>query len=203
MTDYEMTNDLRDYFNSVALQRPADGELERAIEATRTIRPRAAWRAQLQPVVDTLRWPASLGLRYALWLILLLLMLALLSVGLAGLGKPPALHGSGPFEGRWRALDPDGSDLLLFVSADKAPDVRFEDNYASGCANNGDSNTQWLSLGTGTVDGKQMSVHYPNGGGCSTWHVDPYFDLFVYDAAANSLTDNWGNTWRRPAPNGR
>jgi len=200
MTDYEMTNDLRDYFNSVALQRPAEGELARAIEATRALRPRPAWEAQLARLVSSLGWPASAALRYAVWLALLLLMLALLSVGFAGLGRPPAPPGSGPFEGRWRALDPDGSDLLLVVSADESPDVRFEDNYASACADKGDSVTQWVSLGQGTVDGHSMSVHYPSGGGCSSWHIEAYFDLFVYDADTHTLTDSLGNLWRRPAP---
>jgi len=200
MNDHELNNDLRDYFNSVALQRPADGELNRAIEATKKIRPRPAWQAQLTPVAETLRWPASAGLRYALWLVLLLLMLALLSVGFAGLGKPPALPGSGPFEGRWRALDPDGSDMLLIVGADKSPEVRFEDNYASACASRGDKETHWLSVGTGTVEGNQMSVHYPDGGGCSTWHIEPYFDLFHYNPTANTLIDDEGTLWVRPAP---
>ena len=200
MTDYEMTNDLRDYFNSVALQRPAEGELERAIEATGRIQPRPAWQAQLTQSVGALGWPASTALRYAVWLALLLLLLALLSVGFAGLGRPPAPPGSAPFDGRWRALDPDGSDLILIVSAEKSPDVRFEDNYASGCASRGDANTHWVSLGNGTVEGNQMSVHYPSGGGCSSWHVEAYFDLFVYDPASKTLTDNSGNLWRRPAP---
>jgi len=201
VTDHELTNDLRDYFMSIGIQRPADGELNRAIEATRVMRPRPAWQAQLTAVLDTFRWPVSTALRYAVWLVLLLLALALLSVGFAGLGKPPPIPGSGPFEGRWRALDPDGSDLSLVVAPGESPDVRFEDNYASACASRGDSVTHWTSLGNGTVDGKALSVHYPTGGGCSTWHIDAYFDLFVYDPETNTLTDNLGNLWRRPAPN--
>jgi len=201
MTDYEMTNDLRDYFNAVALQRPAEGELDRAIEATRALQPRPAWQAQLGQVIGPLGWPASAALRHAVLLALLLLVLALLSVGFAGLGRLPTPPGSGPFEGRWRALDPDGSDLTLVVSADKSPDVRFEDNYASGCATRGDPVTHWVSLGQGIVDGNSMSVHYPSGGGCSSWHIDGYFDLFVYDADTKTLTDTAGNLWRQPAPN--
>jgi hypothetical protein len=201
MTDNELTRELSAYFDSVALQRPAEGELSRALDTTARIRPRPAWQAQLTGAVETLGGPASLGLRYALLLVLLLLALALLSLGLAGLGKPPSIPGPGPFEGRWRALDPDGSDLSLVVGAGAAPDVRFEDNYASACANRGDSSTRWISFGTGLVDNGQMSVHYPDGGGCSTWRIEAYFDLFTYDADANTLTDSLGNLWRRPAPN--
>lgn len=200
MNDHELTRELSAYFDSVALQRPAEGELSRVVDATARIRPRPAWQAQLAPVADTLRWPASLGLRYALWLVLLLLALALLSVGFAGLGRPPSLPGSGPFEGRWRALDPDGSDLTLVVAAGESPDVRFEDNYASACANNGDDNTHWVSLGNGSIEAAQLTVEYPEGGGCSTWRIEGYTDVFVYDADSNTLSDAFGNLWRRPAP---
>ena len=204
-----MTNDLRDYFNSVALQRPAEGELDRAIGATRALRPRPAWQAQLAQVVSALGWPASAALRYAVWLALLLLMLALLSSALpVWAGHRP--RRSGPFEGRWRALDPDGSDLTLVVSADESPDVRFEDNYASACANKGDSVTQWVSVGQGTVDGKSMSVHYPSGGGCASWHIDAISTCSYTTRARTRSPTTWatsggvqrrsgfGVTWRTP-----
>ena len=45
-----------------------------------------------------------------------------------------------------------------------------------------------------------MSVHYPDGGGCSTWHIDPYIDLFQYNPTANTLIDDEGTLWVRPAP---
>jgi hypothetical protein len=199
MSDYEMTNDLRDFFNSVALQRPAEGELDRVIEATRAVRPRPAWPAQLAQVAGTVGWPASAALRYAVWLALLLLMLALLSVGFAGLGRPPAPPGSGPFEGRWVAADvADGSDMVLVVADGKKPSVRYEDLYASACLTNGDKNTHWISAGSGTVVGDTLSVFYNDGGGCTTWHIDPYVDAFTLDSEGDTLADTYGNTWHRP-----
>jgi hypothetical protein len=198
MTDYELTNDLRAYFESVGLQRPADGELSRAIEATARVRPRPAWQAQLMIVVEPLRWPASAGLRYALWIVLLLLLLALLSVGFAGFGRAPSLPGSNPFEGRWITTDPsDGSEMLLVVSTGQSPDVRFEDAFASACLQNGDENTHWISVGSATTDADTLYVEYPDGGGCTSWHVVPYGDTLTRDRATGTLVDSSGNVWQR------
>jgi len=197
MTDMDLRAELRDYYSSVASERPVDGQLERVIAATALINPRRRWQTEFAAATQVLHRPMLGGLRLATWLALLLLILAGLALGFGIASRPAAPPPD--FEGIWRTRDlVDRSPMVLVVGASDTPLVRFEDDYATGCANAEDDNTHFISIGQGEVKGDRLTVTYPEGGGCTTHRVDPYVDVFLMDSATGEITDTYGNVWHGP-----
>jgi hypothetical protein len=190
MTDrVEPVTGLRDYFGELDRVAPEAGQLTEVLMRTAVVKQRPEWQARLPRL---LAWEAlgrAFPLRYAL------LAAALVVIALAVSAGGSRVRG--PFEGRWTSTDADGSTQLLDVTAGTTPGVRYEDLMASGCRDHGDESVDFLAVGTAIVVGDELTVGFPAGGGCRTWHVPPYQVTFRLDRADGTMTDGDGIVWRR------
>lgn len=186
---------LRNHYLATADERPVEGQLEAVLERTRVVRPRSrvVTRLRQQPVVGAGVAGLRTSLRFAALAAALIVVLAAVALGAGGSFRAATT----PFEGRWTSTDTDGSRQMLAVAAGLTPIVSYEDLFASGCAANGDRSTHFFAEGRGTVKGTQMTVVFPSGGGCVTWHVEPYERDYTHDAATDRLLDTDGIWWRR------
>jgi hypothetical protein len=184
---------LRNHYLATADERPVDGQLEAVLERTRVVRPRSRVETLLrqQPVVGAGVAGLRTSLRFAAVAAALIVVLAVVAIGPGG-SRPTT-----PFEGRWTSTDFDGSRQMLAVAAGPTPIVSYEDLFASACAANGDRSTHFFAEGGGTIKGTRMTVAFPSGGGCVTWHVEPYEVVYTHDAATDRLLDTDGIWWRR------
>ena len=177
---------LRQHFLDTANERPADGQLEAAIE-------RVATTSQHRPLVARLTWfPRRTTLflspmqRYAL--LVLALVLALLGLGILAAGGARART---VFEGTWTSTDPgDGSVQSLVVGAGTMPSVRYVDENASGEACRLDPVKVFTAEGEGIVGGPRLRVTYPHGGGCGLTDMDVRPGSYTYDPATDSLVED-------------
>ncbi len=190
-----LARQLRNHYLATANEPPADGQLEAILERTRAIRPRSRLEVLLrrQPVVGAGVAGVRASLRLAALAAALIIVLAAVALGTGGAFRAA----STPFEGRWTSTDTDGSRQILVVAPGPTPLVSYEDLYASGCAANGDRSTHFFAEGRGTIKGTRMAVVFPSGGGCVTWHVEPYDRDYEHDAATDRLLDTDGIWWRR------
>lgn len=130
---------------------------------------------------------------------------------LGALGPLPAgAEHADPFQGTWRAVDVDGSNLWLTVSEDETPDLTvLDDNVTGGlCEWGGEPRGAGIVEGTGEVSGDGSTLH-----GIFTFlrcladdaeHVldPPVEGDFVHDAGTDTLTDTSGVVWHRLRPRG-
>ena len=124
------------------------------------------------------------------------LALWLAAAGLLALAPVVSAAGSA-FSGTWVSIDTDdGSTQMLAVGRGSSPAVTYHDFYASSCFNGGSPSTHFVATGRGTVDGDVMWVDFRNGG-CGRHKIGPFGLAFIYDAGADTLTDDFGITWFR------
>ena len=123
--------------------------------------------------------------------------LALWLVMASMLAMAPAASATGSvFAGTWISTDSDGSTQGLAVGRGSAPAVTYQDFYASSCDGGGSPSTHFVATGRGYVDGDTLWVEFRNGG-CG-WHkIGPFPMALDYDAASDTLTDDFGITWHR------
>jgi hypothetical protein len=98
------------------------------------------------------------------------------------------------FAGTWVSTDTDGSTQALAVGRGSRPAVTYLDFYASSCE--GGPTTQFVATGQGAIEGDSMGVEFRSGG-CGRDKIGPFGLGFAYDAASDSLTDDFGITWYR------
>ena len=109
---------------------------------------------------------------------------------------PAATATTNPFAGAWTSTDRfDGSRQMLVVSGGSEPAVTYQDFYAQTCADNSSGSTHWVANGRGEIQENGMLVDYRFGGCGSYRWVDGYPAWYFFDSG--TLTDNFGNVWRR------
>lgn len=184
---------LRQHLLETADARPVDGQLASVIDGV-------AVTTQRHPLTARLTWdPGRIGplpsaaLRYGL--IAVGLFLATIAGAILGGGGAPAP--STVFEGTWIAIDPaDRSGMTLVVGPGQAPDVYFEDGYASGEACVDDPVKRFSARGTGEISGNRLIASFPDGGGCgrATVRVEGRYD---HAPVSDALVDQDGLIWNR------
>jgi hypothetical protein len=117
-----------------------------------------------------------------------------LTVGMLAFA-PLTAAADAPFAGTWTSVDTDGSTQGLAIGRGSTPAVTYLDFYASSCASDGPS-TQFVATGRGTIDDSMMWVDFRNGG-CGRHKIGPFGLGFAYDAASDTLTDDFGISWHR------
>lgn len=191
MTD-RFAAQLRQHLLETADERPADGQLASVIDGVAATRQRHPLSARLTWNPDRIGPFPSTALRYGL----IAVALALATVG----GAILAGGASGPstvFEGTWITIDPDdGSGMTLVVGPGQAPEVYFEDGYASGGACVNDAVKRFTARGTGEISGDRLVVTYPDGGGCGLAKVE-VSGRYHHVAGSDLLVDKDGLAWSR------
>jgi len=185
---------LRQHLLDTADERPAEGQLAAVVEGVAVTR-------QRHPLVARLTWThgriglfPSTGLRYGL----ATLALVAVTVGAAVMGGGAGPSGRTVFEGTWTSTDPvDGSTLSLIVGSGSAPNIRFEDDNATGPGCRNDAVKHFTADGTGTISDSRLETRFPDGGGCGLMLVPVPAGQFDHDAATDTLRDGAGATWAR------
>ncbi len=154
----------------------------------------APWFVRLKWLVGPWGPYANRGARAGVLVAATLLVVASAAAVGGGAGNQPLAD---PFEGRWASTDPaDGSAQTLLIGAGDAPDVHYEDAFASSCAKAGDTSTHFLMDGSGAAEGGRLTVRYGTGG-CVTWQVPASVQTYDHDSRTDTLVDRHGNTWHR------
>ena len=189
----DLDSQLREHFRATADSRTPPGVLEAVVARTATIQPRVRWHVRALDVLGLPRYRLG-GQAGQLWLAAALLILAVLALAVVG----GSGGGGSPFQGRWSGIDSgvDRSVEHLVVGAGSAPEVTFVDDFATMCQVNGDSDTSWHGVGTGTRTGDRLHVLYAIAG-CTTWTVAGETIVYDYDPSSDTLVDSMGVTWRR------
>lgn len=112
------------------------------------------------------------------------------------LGAPPAAAAQGELAGTWTSIDTDGSNQTLTItgSGKRAYAVSLFDDSATTLCDGGPA----LATGSGRVDGDDLftrvaAVCLPGGN-----RLRGLIEIaFTYDAATDTLTDNFGVVWSR------
>jgi hypothetical protein len=185
---------LRQHLLESADERQADGHLARVIEGV-------AATSQRNPLAARLMWsPGRIGpiptavIRFGL-IAAALAIAAVAGATMAGGARGP----STVFEGTWITIDPaDGSGMTLVVGPGPAPDVYFEDGYASGLACRNDVVKRFTARGTGEISdtGLVLEATFPDGGGCGLLTVEVR-GIYAHDEGADTLSDQDGGVWTR------
>lgn len=186
--------ELRRHLVEVADEGVPAGQLESIQRLIAAAPQQSPWFVRLRWVVSPWAPYANAGVRAAVLAAaaLLLAASAVAVVALAGSRGAPV-----SFEGRWASTDPgDGSAQTLQVGGGHAPDVHFEDAFASACADAGDSSTHFVADGSGEADRGRLVVRYPSGG-CDTWQIPAYVLTYDHDSMSDTLVDSEGATWHR------
>ena len=122
--------------------------------------------------------------------------LGVLLVGLVvGLGAPPAVAAQGSLAGAWTSVDTDGSNQTLTItgSGRHGYAISLVDDAASLC-----DGAPALATGSGRVEEEQLlmraaAVCLPGGNA-----LRGVISIgFIYDAGADTLTDDFGVVWSR------
>ena len=185
---------LRQHLLNTADERPNEGQLAALVDGVAVTR-------QRHPLVARLTWTPgrigpfpSTGLRYGL----ATLALVAVTVGAAVMGGGGGPSGRTVFEGTWTSTDPaDVSTLSLIVGSGSAPDIRFEDDNATGPGCRNDAVKHFTADGTGSISDSRLETRFPDGGGCGFMLVPVPAGQFDHDAATDTLRDGEGATWVR------
>ena len=193
MTQDRFSAQLRQHLLESANERPADGQLAAVVEAVGHTSQRTPLVARLTSNPGRIGGFPTAAIRYGL--IAAALALAMVAGAIfAGAGGRDATT---LFEGTWITIDPaDGSGMTLVVGPGAAPEVYFEDGYASGAACVRDEVKRFTARGTGEISGNRLVAEFPDGGGCGLTTV-AIGGLYDYNAATDSLVDQDGLGWSR------
>ena len=186
---------LRQRLLDTANERPAEGQLA-AIVAHVAITPQRRPLVARLPGLQGRVAPFPAVVRFGLIAVALVLA-ALAGAILAGGGPTPPTT---PFEGTWTSIDPlDGSKQWLFVGPGNTPEVRYEDEWATGGACIDDEVKHFIAVGSGEITGPRLDVSFHDGGGCGLMTVAVPVLYYVHDPDTDTLVDYAANT-SRPDP---
>lgn len=186
---------LRQHLVESANERPAEGQIAAILAQVATTPQPRPWVARLPGLRGWIgQYPAAA--RYGLIAVALVLAAVAGAILAVGLQTRP----STPFEGTWTGIDiADGSTLNLYVGAGASPTVRFEDLLSTGTVCSGAPVKVLTANGYGEISGgDRLEVSYPDGGSCGEF-TTPFAGVYQYDAATDTLVDQAGIRWIRPA----
>lgn len=186
---------LRRHLLEAADERPADGQLKAVVQRTAVEPQRRPWVVRLRWLLDPVAPFGSVGLRYGLVALALLIAAAMVAI-LAGGPRP---GGGSVFEGRWTSTDPvDASTQTLVVEGGQTPNVHLEDDFSINCERRGDSSTAYVADGPGEILRDRLIARFLSEG--CVIRLGPYEAYYDYDSATDTLLDYQRITWVRAPP---
>lgn len=185
---------IRQHLLDTADERPAEGQLALVVQGVAHAQQRHPLVARLTRNLGHVGPFPSAGLRFGL--AAAALVAVTVGVGLMGGGGAPS--GRTVFQGTWTTTDTaDGSTLSMIVGTGNAPDIRFEDDNATGAGCRNDAIKHFTANGVGAIAGDRLETRFPDGGGCGLMLVGVPAGQFDYDAPTDTLLDRHGATWVR------